>query len=125
MIFSKSKLSFSTIYILMRNIQRPEDTLITCDKSQIIKFTSSLIKVLNAKITSSNDSISRVIFQINESTHSFGDLGNFIALFFILQNIFKSREFDIVQTVRLLQSGFQGFFTTFVSCYVYYSKLFK
>ena len=100
---------------MFKSLKSPNDMLINGLSSQLIYFTNSLIKLVDAKISSSNESVVRIFFQTKETDSALRELDIISSLFFILQNILKSREFDIVQTVRLLQNCFRGFFSNLVS----------
>ena len=109
------KSSFTTCFIRLK-VLPSEDSILDYDIKSLIHFHESLIRILNSKLHSSKEKTPRIVFQNSgEMKRGFEELSMLTGLFFLLQNIFKSREFDVVQTVRLLQCDLCGFFSRFVS----------
>lgn len=109
--------------MVVKSLQSDEDdTVLNTQRTPLVRFICSLVKILDVRISKSDmNTKPRIIFQANESPGkcSENELATHAALFFMLKNVFKSREFDIVQTVRLLQNSHHLLFSSFVSIYAF------
>jgi len=104
--------------VVVKSLQYEANTVLNYERNLLIRFICSIVKILDIRLNKAEDDrTQRILFQANENPNVSGEneLASHVALFFILTNIFKSREFDVVQTVRLLQNNYHLFFSTFVS----------